>query len=208
MTGKRLSAIAVSLFTLALVASFASPAAAKAVLNPQAGMTWTNYSFDDNESIDEDKARVGYAIGGTVRFGKALYFAPGAYYQQTSFEATATDDLTLTSVTDAVGVNAIHIPVYVGLMLGSGAESPAATGLRVYAGPTATIVTSVSDNDFDVVKDDYESTIWGGTIGAGFDLTSITCDLNYEIGLTDVFSADDAIGAKQNVLRGLVGLKF
>jgi len=194
------------LVAFAAVAAFSAPAAAKAVLNPQAGMTWTNYSFDDNEAPIEDAARVGYALGGTVRFGSALYFAPGLYYQQTGFEATATDDLTLQTITESVGVNAFHIPVYVGFIIGG--TSAASTGLRVYGGPAATIVTSVADNDFDLTKDDYETTIWGGTIGAGFDLTSITFDLNYEIGLTDVFSADDAIGAKQNVLRGLVGLKF
>ncbi len=196
----------VLLIALAAVAAFTAPASAKAVLNPQAGMTWTNYSFDDNEAINEDAARVGYALGGTIRFGSALYFAPGLYYQQTGFEATATDDLTLDTITESVGVNALHIPIYVGLIVGgTSASSP---GLRVYAGPTATIVTSVSDNDFDLEKDDYESTIWGGTIGAGFDLTAITFDLNYEIGLSDVFANDPVTNAKQNVLRGLVGIKF
>jgi hypothetical protein len=194
------------LIALAAVAAFTVPASAKAVINPQAGMTWTNYSFDDNEAINEDKARVGYALGGTVRFGGALYLAPGVYYQQTGFEATATNDVTLDTITESVGVSAFHIPVYVGLIVGgTSASSP---GLRVYAGPTATLVTSVADNDFGLVTDDYESTIWGGTIGAGFDLTAITFDLNYEIGLTDVFSDPDAVGAKQNVLRGLVGIKF
>ena len=97
------------LIALATVAAFSAPAAAKAVLNPQAGMTWTNYSFDDNEAINEDAARVGYALGGTVRFGSALYLAPGLYYQQTGFEATATDNLTLDTITESVGVNALLV---------------------------------------------------------------------------------------------------
>jgi hypothetical protein len=43
-------------------------------------------------------------------------------------------------------------------------------------------------------------------IGAGFDLTRITLDLNYEIGGSEVFKEGDSV--RENVLRGLVGLKF
>lgn len=201
MNRNRIAVVLGSLFTLALVAGFAAPAAAGPMaLNPQAGMTWSNYSFDDDESID-DKARVGYALGGTLRFGDRIYVAPGLYYQQTGFEATATDDLTLETVTDAVGVNAVHVPVYVGIAMTGG-------GFRFYGGPAVTVITSVSDNAFGLEKDDFESSIFGGVLGAGMDLTKITFDLNYEIGMSDVFKDAGDTGAKQNVLRGLVGIKF
>ncbi len=170
------------------------------VINPQAGVTWSNYSFDDDESI-EDEARVGYALGGSLRFGPKLYVSPGIYYQSTGFEATATEDLTLETVTDAVGVNAIHIPVYLGFAMTGG-------GVRFYGGPAVTVVTSVSDNALGIEKDDFESSIFGGVLGAGMDLTRITLDLNYEIGMSEVFKDTGDSGAKQNVLRGLVGLKF
>ena len=93
--------------------------------------------------------------------------------------------------------------MHVGINL---SPDPGAAGLRLYAGPTVTIVTSVADNDFGIVKDDYESTIWGGVLGAGVDVSTLTIDVNYEVGLSKVFKADD--DAKQSVLRGLVGFKF
>ena len=114
-------------------------------------------------------------------------------------------------MTDAVGVNAFYIPVTGGYFLSPSASATnmASTGLRFYAGPAFTIVTSVADNDFGLEKEDYNSTAIGGVIGAGFDLTSLTIDVNYEIGLTDVFDDEnDDVTTKQNVLRGMLGLKF
>lgn len=204
MTGNRFSLSIASLFTVALVGGFAVPAVAGSkVINPQAGVTWSNYAFDDDVDINKDSGRVGYALGGNVRFGEKMYFAPGLFYQQTGFEATATDTVSASDVTEAVGINSLHIPLYLGYNL-----SATGVGFRVYAGPTVTLVTGVADNDFGLVKDDLESTIWGGVLGGGFDLTSITFDLNYEIGLSEVFTDTAPAGAKQNVLRALVGLKF
>jgi len=189
----------VLVLAFAAVAVFAAPAAAgRIALNPQAGMTWSNYSFDDNESINEESGRVGYAIGGTVRVGKRFKIVPGLYYQSTGFEATKTDNLTLSTITDEVGIKAFHIPVYVSFDLTVG-------GLRTYAGPSMTMVTSVDSNDFGIEQNDFESTIYGGVLGAGFDFVLLTVDLNYEIGLSDVFKDT---GARQNVLRAMVGLKL
>ncbi len=210
MSRNRIAALLASLFTLALLAAAVAPAAAAGnmVLNPQAGVTWSNFSFDDNEAINDESGRVGYGLGGNIRFGGKIYFAPGLYYQKTGFEATATDELTLESVTDVVGISSFQIPALVGFNLSAGATSAAATGFRVYGGPSLTVVTSVDDNLFGVETDDFESTIFGGVLGAGLDLTSLTFDLNYEIGMSEVFKDENSVGAKQNVLRGLVGLKF
>lgn len=53
--------------------------------------------------------------------------------------------------------------------------------------------------------------IVGGVLGAGVDISTFTIDLNYEIGLSEVFSEDFTGGtdvAKQNVVRGLIGFRF
>ncbi len=195
-------------FVLAIVA--VSPASAKAVINPQAGATWSSFSFDDDIEVEEE-ARVGYAIGGNARFGSRLFVAPGIYWQETGFEATAVDDVTLEDVTDAVGVSSIYVPITVGYFLSpaSAGNDPAATGLRLYAGPSFTFVTGVGDNAFGVESDDLESTLVGGVLGAGFDLTRITFDVNYDIGFSGVFAdVPEGANAKQHVLRGLIGMKF
>ncbi len=175
-------------------------------ISAQAGMTLSNYSFDEGGvDVEYESGRVGWAIGGNLQFGGKIYVAPGLYYQKTGFEATATDDVTLETVTDDVGVHALHLPVLVGYRF-SFVPGTRSSGLRAYAGPSVTTVTSVDDNEFGIEKDDYVDTIFGGVIGVGFDLTRITFDLNYEIGGSEVFHEGDSV--RENVLRGLVGLKF
>jgi len=202
------------LLAIAVVAVAAAPADARQmVINAQAGATWSNYAFDDNIDINEESGRVGYAVGGTLRFGGRLYFSPGLFYQSTGFEASGID--TISFDTETVGVSSVQLPIYVGYNLTGAADagSTSTLGVRIYAGPSLSWVTSVAENDIDLTKDDYASTIVGGVLGAGVDLSTITFDVNYEIGLTEVFSdaytaAAGGDVAKQNVVRGLIGLKF
>ncbi len=190
---------ALALFALALAVT---PAQARPKINAQAGATWTNLTSVGDLNL-EDEGRLGYALGGQVRFGGNQYVAPGLFYQRTALEASVADTIGIGDITDVVGTNALYIPVHFGISL---SPSPDQAGLRLYAGPSLTIVTSVADNDFGIVKDDYESTIFGGVLGVGADVSTLTLDLNYDIGLSNVFKDDDK--AKQNVLRALVGLRF
>ena len=195
------------LFVLpALGLLLAVPAGAKSfVINPQAGVVGTDLT-GDVEDLD-DKANLGYGLGGNLRFGGRAYFAPGIYWQHTSLEATAIDDATLESVTDDLEVSSIHIPVHVGYNLSTGdAMSMGSLGFRVYAGPTLTVVTDVDDNAFLITKDDYEDSIFGAQVGAGLDLSTLTLDASYEFGLSNVFKAGEE--RKQNAMRALLGLKF
>lgn len=179
-----------------------APALARPTINPQAGITWTNLTSTDDLDI-KDEGRLGYALGGQVRFGGRAYIAPGLFYQRTALEASLIDTVGVGDITDVVGTNAFYIPVHFGISL---SPSPGQAGLRLYVGPSVTIVTSVGDNEFGAEKDDYESTIFGGVLGAGVDISSLTLDLNYEIGLSTVLKADD--NAKQNVLRALIGFRY
>jgi len=207
------------LLALALIAGLALPAHARQmVINAQAGATWSNYAFDGDVQfsdieVNEESGRVGYALGGTLRFGGRLYFAPGLFYQSTGFQAVGTDTISLETIDETVGVGSVQVPVYIGYNLTGAADagSTSTLGVRVYAGPSISWVTSVADNDLGLTKDSYASTIVGGVLGAGVDISTFTIDLNYEIGLTEVFSDDYTQGqdvAKQNILRGLVGLRF
>lgn len=202
------------LLAFALIAGLAIPAHARQmVINAQAGATWSNYAFDDDAAPNEESGRVGYALGGLLRFGGRLYFAPGLFYQSTGFQATGSDTISLETIEETVGVSSVQVPVYIGYNLTGAADanSTSTLGVRIYAGPSISWVTSVADNDFGLTKDDYASTIVGGVLGAGVDISTFTIDLNYEIGLSEVFSEDFTDGtdvAKQNVVRGLIGFRF
>ena len=191
----------------ALALLLAVPASAKSfVINPQAGVVGQDLTGDVPDL--DDSAKLGYALGGHVRFGGRSYFAPGIFWEHTSLEATTVDDATLEEVTDNLEVTSIRVPLHLGYNLSSGdAMSMGSLGFRVYGGPAATMVMDVDDNAFLITKDDYKSTIWGAQVGAGLDLASITLDASYEWGLSNVFK-NDTDDKKQNVARVMVGLKF
>jgi hypothetical protein len=191
----------------ALALLVASPAGAKSfVINPQAGVVGQDLTGDVPDL--DDSAKLGYALGGSLRFGGRSYVSPGIFWEHTALEATAIDDATLEQVTDDLEVSSIRVPLHFGYNLSSGdAMSMGSFGFRVYGGPSATMIMDVDDNAFGIVKDDYKSSIFGAQVGAGFDVASLTFDASYEWGLSNVFK-DDADDHKQNVARGMVGLKF
>ena len=192
---------AVSIFALG---SFASLAAAKNVMiNPQAGVTFTHYTSDPNKITNS--ARVGYSLGGNLRLGGKLYVSPGAYYQRTSTQITEKDSLTLATIRDVVGVNAVYIPLKLGVNLSSNAASAGSFGLRLYGGPSMTLVTSVSSNTLGLTKADYEGTSYGLEAGAGLDLSALTLDLSYEKGLSKVLQGSNT---KQQVIRATLGFRL
>ena len=195
------------LFVLPLLGlAAAAPSHAKSmVINPQAGIIGSNLTSDVSEIDDE--ARLGYQVGGQVRLGGKGYVAPGLFWQHSSLEATEIDDATLDEVTDNLEVDAVVVPVHVGYNFakGNGMETDV-VGMRVYGGPTLTMVTDVDDNAFGVTKDDYESTVLGAQLGAGVDVASLTIDAHYEFGLSNTFKADE--DTKQNAARATLGIKF
>ncbi len=190
------------LFGLAL----AAPSHAKSVvINPQAGVVGANLTSDAAE-ID-DQARLGYQVGGQVRLGGKGYVAPGVFFQHSSLEATEVDDATLDEVTDNLEVNSVVVPVDLGYNFakGNGMDTDV-VGVRVFGGPTLTMVTDVDENALGVSKDDYESTVLGARLGAGVDVASLTIDAHYEFGLSNTFKSDE--DTKQNAARATLGIKF
>lgn len=190
---------------LAIFANLSVPRAASAdtVINPQAGVTGANSSSDAADITDS--ARLGYSFGGNLRIGGTGYIAPGAYYQRTSLKHTVKDDVTLNTITDDVAVNSLYLPLKFGLGLTSKSVGARSFGLRAYAGPAATIITTVKPNTFGITKEDYNHTTWGAEFGAGLDLSTVTFDASYEKGLSDEFKTGDT---KRNVIRGVFGVKL
>lgn len=193
-------AIALAVIGLGILPRLAQ---ADTVFNPQAGVTGANSSSDAANITDS--ARLGYSFGGNLRIGGMGYIAPGAYYQRTSLKHTVRDDVTLTTITDNVTVNSLYLPLKFGLGLTSPSAGARSFGLRAYAGPAATIITTVKPNTFGITKDDYNKTTWGAELGAGLDFSTLTFDASYEKGLSDEFKGGNT---KRNVIRGVFGVKL
>ena len=184
-------------FAVALLASIALAGAAAAGplhINPQLAITATNQQTDQVEV--SDKAKVGWMLGANVRMGSMPYFSPGVYFQKTAIEVTGLDSLGVSDITDVIGATSVYIPLKVGVNL---------AGLRIFAGPSLTIMTGVDSNDFGITKDDYKDTHTGLEAGLGFNIAIVTIDASYEKGLSDVYTQT---GTKQDVMRLYAGVQF
>jgi hypothetical protein len=194
--------LALAVVTLLSVVAPAARAERKMQIIPQVGITAANLASEP-ESLSSS-AKVGYMLGGNLRFGTRPFVQPGVFYQRTTIEAQGVNDLTAESFTDNLGVSSFWVPLQIGFNL----INSDALDLHVNGGPTATIVTSVADNAFGLVKDDYESLIWGAVVGVGVDFTLVSLDASYEFGLSNVLKDDGGADTKQNVFRFSAGLRF
>ena len=173
-------------------------------INPQAGLTASMLTTDPEGA--EASGRIGYTFGASVRMGDKIYFNPGLFWVRSSNELTnksqlTNDGVSLGEITDNASINMIHIPLQAGIKVIN--TKPFA--LRLAAGPSLSWVTDVKDNAFGLTKEAYNERIWGAKVGAGVDLLFLTVDLNYELGITELYKTSDA---KNNILSLTAGIKF
>lgn len=176
----------------------AAPGSAQVVelIVPQVGVTFVNYSGD---LIDSDTG-VGFEAGGKLRAGSRFFVEAGFYWTTAGADATGLDG---SATTDGLRIQDVSIPVAIGYKIIK--SRPAA--FRIFAGVVPSFVTSVSDNDFDIVKEDLKSTLWAGRAGLGVDLIIVSIDAGYDFGLSDIFEVSvDSV--KRNQWFILVGARF
>jgi len=158
----------------------------------------------DNEPQDfSQSARIGYNFGGSLQIGKKFYVEPGIFWQKMGSELVHKDQSDLDFKTD---INSIRIPAFVGYQI-IGGDKENIFGVRVFGGPTAAFVTSISSDGTDLDKEDFNNLIWGVDVGAGVDLWLLFLDVGYEWGLTPVFK-NDPNDAKNRMWWSNVGIRI
>lgn len=173
------------------------------VINPQAGITASMLTTDPEGA--EASGRIGYTFGANVRMGDKIYFNPGIFWVRSSNELTTRSELgegtSFGEIRDNASINMIHIPLQAGVKVID--TKPFA--FRLAAGPSLSWVTDVKDNALGLSKEAYNERIWGAKVGAGIDLLFLTVDLNYELGITELYKNSDT---KNNMLSLTAGIKF
>jgi hypothetical protein len=166
--------------------------------------------------LEERDAKLGYQIGVFARVSLlGIYVQPEVLFSNSSTELKFTDVIDEnTELVDVINVsmNKIDIPVMFGKRF--------LRVFRVNAGPVFTLLLSdnikqegLSDS-FKEVKANYKNSTVGLQVGAGLDLSILTIDLRYELGLQSIsdnitisgteFSTDQRL----NQFLLSVGIKF
>ena len=167
----------ISLFVVACFSIVVSAFSQQMVIKPGLGTNFT--SFSANPSVGSYKSQPGYQIGGSVSFGRKFYVEPGIFYAKKSTDYDY--DLSGANLSTKYSLSGIDIPLAVGFSIIGGGDAKTPVGLRVFAGGSAFILTSVSEGE----KSDYKSTTWGLFAGLGLDVAFLFLDVKYEWSLTN-----------------------
>jgi hypothetical protein len=158
-------------------------------------------------SVDEpdysSSAQLGTHIGLGYRIGNFLYLQPGIRYSWSTYGLTITPPLP-NAESDNLKVHRFGIPIQAGINV-----IPVANGLlnlRFFAGVEPEFIIDVQDNDFGYTKDDLNSTLVFGTLGAGLDITMFLFEIGYSTGFGDVIKNNIKSKPGQAFLN--VGLRF
>ena len=153
-------------------------------IKPTFGLNLSRLS-NDPENFNQS-ARIGFQLGGSIQFGKKLYFEPGIFFTKMSTNLVHKND---TEIDFDNNISAIRIPVFAGYQIIGGDEENI-FGLRVFGGPSMSWVTKIQTDDTDLDKEDFNNLIWGVDAGAGIDVWLLFLDIGHEWGLTQVFKED------------------
>lgn len=154
------------------------------VLNPQIGLNGATLS---NEPQDiEFQAKVGWQVGGYIRYGNRIYIQPGVFWHHQNIKATQ-DVNSINDFDFEQQINTIQVPLCIGYDL----LYSDAFVLRLFGGGVVSFLTSVDENNY-IDEDDVNSTQWLGRVGLGVDFLKFTADLGYDFGFSRFYS-DEAI---------------
>jgi len=159
-----------------------------------------NYSTINSDNLRSSSV-AGYQAGAFARLGGGVYLQPEVYVSSTGGEFHSSDN----NYSGNVKFTNLNVPVLLGLRFG-----PKNLNLRVMAGPVYTSVLSSNQNFGSIASSfanngSYKNSTIGYQAGGGIDLGSITADLRYEGGFSDINSS---YGQRQHLWALSIGFKI
>ena len=183
--------------------TFALHSYSQTTINPRIGLNFSHLS--GNPTVGENEIRAGFNIGFHFRFGDRFQFEPGIHYATHGVgfnNARGKDTL------DRVPMHFIKIPLLANVNI----VNSDFFRLRVYGGWMNNILLKVDNNAF-LSKEDFNVYTGGIHFGTGLDVTGLTIDLSYEVGMMDFFKGKGAPAVlypkntQNNVLTLSVGVR-
>ena len=148
------------------------------------GFVGTNLSTYAVQTAEpETSARFGYQFGAYFRYGGRLYLQSGLSWYRVSVRLS---EALPTFNEGRVGVNLVQLPLLAGLNVYR--DEQKGRTFRIQAGPAASILTGVNENDLQRSGDDFTNLWFSALAGVGVDVWILTLDAGYQWGLNDAFS--------------------
>lgn len=182
----------------------------KVSFNPKVGVN--QYELTDNNldviNIESDG---GFHAGFDLRIGDKIYFQPGLHYYLQRSTYAVDDDLVyleLPIIEDEVAITSqiLRVPVVIGtsFLRTDNIKFRAQTGL-------ATMILLDVDEGTEVYgidRNDYRNFVTNATFGLGIDLSFISFEIAYDLGLSDIFKEELVFNTEQDLLSFSVGIVF
>lgn len=175
----------------------------KTIINPKVGVNLS--AVDGNLGDLQAAAKVGWNAGVDFRVGgKKLFLSPGLHFN--NYTARLVNDIdtdTQLNFKDETTIQALKAPVNIGFDITGKKQL---LNLYLKGGVTPTMILAVNEKaGIPFSKDDLKTFSWGANVGLGMDITILTVDLNYEIGMSDYFANTTG---RNNVLTLSAGIRF
>lgn len=163
-----------------------------------------------NSDFANEENRLGYQIGAWARIGGAsFYVQPEAYIgsKGNKFISFTNNNNTEVAAEGKVKFTTLDIPVLLGTKFGSNKLN-----FRVMAGPVISFVLDENSSFNSAYQqatdfDNYKNQALGVQAGAGVDVGSISVDLRYEAGLSNI-SKSEKYTQKPNLFQLSLGFKI
>lgn len=150
----------------------------------------------------ESEGKIGYQFGASVLIGDKFYVEPGLYYS-TVYSEIIVGEIGEVNIDNKM--SSLRLPVYLGYHI-FGNSSETLANLRVFAGPSIAIITTI-DESSGLTKEDFSSALWGLDAGIGFNVGWLFMDFGYEWALNNALKNEDISNIKFNSLWANIGFR-
>ena len=138
-----------------------------------------------SNSSYESASGTGYLLGFAYRQGRFFYWEIGANYNKSVVTLEGENIFK-----DNLKIGQLEVPLSAGVNLLSATRR--VLGIRLFGGVVPGYITSVKDNPFNLVDDDFNRFQLSGRVGLGVDVLSLFIEFGYQYGFIDVLKDQDS----------------
>ena len=160
----------------------------------------------DSITSDPDGA---FQFGGFMRIGRKTYLQPEVIYVVKG--GVLNDVFHGENRSQQIELKSITIPVLVGVT----PMAEKSFNFRLMAGPAFSYVSQKYVKPLDLLSswpirstEDIRQMLLSLQVGAGIDLLFLTFDVRYEMGFSNIYSGNESLNVRNNLINFGLGIKF